>query len=93
MVRLGLGGGGKGVLGVEVGGDGGDGDFGLRGVFRDEGGDCGHGSAVAEEAGLRGVVGGQREVVEEVGVDLAGERVWDVRDRVQGHCRGASKVG
>ena len=82
MVRLGLEAAASASLGVEVGGDGGDGEFGFSGVFRDEGGDGGHGSAVANEAGLRGVVGGLREVAEEVGVDLTGEGVWDVWYRV-----------
>ena len=74
----------EGVLGVEVLGDDLGGEFGLEGVFRDEGGDGGHGAVVARGACFGRVGGGGWQVPAEVGVDLAGEAVWDVGDWIHG---------
>ena len=66
------------VLGVELGGDDVGGEFGLGGVLRDVVGERGDGAFVAQCKLLGAVVGGRWEVADEVGADLAGERLGDV---------------
>ena len=82
--EVGAGGIAEGVLRVEVLGDDLDGELGLEGVFRDEGGDGGHGAVVACGAGFGRVWGGWWQGPAELGVDLAGEAVWDVGDGIHG---------
>jgi hypothetical protein len=66
------------VLGVEFGRNDVGGEFSLRGVLRDVVGEGGDGAFVAQGALLGAVVGGGREVADEVGADGAGEGFGDV---------------
>ena len=72
------------MLGVEDLGDDLRGELGLEVVFRDEGGDGGHGALVADGAGLGRVGGGWRQGPAELGVDFACQAVWDIRDGKHG---------